>query len=120
MTKRVARKPSTALHYTVLGLLLIPCGFVFALGLFLCLTIVGIVPGAALMVASAVPLAAENMRYIQKRRRWEMLEEGPTKFRTGRGKSNQVLMKMDANIEYEYDPDLDEMVPVKKPWVTEN
>jgi hypothetical protein len=82
------------------------------------MTIVGIGPGAALILASGLPIAAESNRYIKRKLAWERSkeDEGPEKFRTGRGKSKAILVKLGEGIEYEYDPDLDMMVPIEKPW----
>lgn len=120
MTKRVVRKPSLVAHLLLMTLLMIPAATLFGLGLFLCITVVGIPVGIPLMVAGGAIIAWESNRYVKAKRAWEIKEMGPEKFRTGRGKGNQVLIKMDANIEYEYDPESDTMVPVKKPWVTDN
>jgi hypothetical protein len=119
MTNKVVRKPSITMHYTLFTLYLIPSALIFATGLVLCLTIVGIAPGAALIVASGIPIAAESNRYIKRKLAWDKVQKngGPEKFRTGRGKSNVVLVKLGEGIDYEYDPALDIMVPIQKPWV---
>jgi hypothetical protein len=120
MTKKIVRKPSVLAHVFLMTLYLIPAMVLMAGGIFLCVTIVGIAPGMVLIGLAGVPLAAESRRYIKRKVAWELHEEGPEKFRTGRGKGGRALVKLHPNIEYEYDPETDDMVPVKKPWVTEN
>jgi hypothetical protein len=89
-----------------------------AVAILLCCTIVGIAPGVALMGFTGAVVAAESQRYIKRQVAWEMSEKGAERFREGRGKRNAVLIKLDADVEeYEYDPDLDQMVPIEKPWV---
>lgn len=122
MSNKVVKKPSIYVHYMLLMLYMIPCAFVFGVGLFLILTIVGIAPGTLLMGLAAIPITAESNRYILRKRAWEIEQdkiEGPERFRKGRGKSNQIIVKLGDLEEYEYDPALDQMVPVEKPWVTE-
>lgn len=123
MTKRIVKKPSLLLHVTLSALAIVAMLPVTAAGLVLTLTIVGIVPGFALMMASAVPFTLEQQRYIKKRVAWKSSQEEPEgaeRFRKGRGKRNQVLQTLDDSLDYEYDPVLDDMVPVKRPWITED
>lgn len=121
MTNKIVRKPSLTVHMVLFGLYLIPSMVMFAAGLILCMTIVGIAPGAALIVLSGIPIAAESHRYIMRKLAWQRSneDEGPERYRTGRGKRNAILIKLGEGVEYEYDPDLDAMVPIAKPWVTE-
>jgi len=121
VTKKIVRKPSMAVHLTLMVVYFIVGMPVVLVGIILCLSIVGIAPGIFLFGLAGVLPAAEQMRWIKRKVAWEIHNEdqGPDKYK-GRGKSGQVQIAMAANIEYEYDPDLDMMVEVKKPWITNN
>jgi len=121
MTEKLVRKPSVLLHCCLFTIYMLPCMILFGTGLFLCLTIIGIAPGMALMALAGVPIAAESNRYIKRRVAWKMQQAPIEEYKQGkhskRGKHQRPNVKMDPYLDYEYDPVLDEMVQIKKPWV---
>src|SRR6266498_589409 len=109
------RRPSRTLHVVLCCIHLSYGVPLFAVGLFLCCTIIGIPVGAPLMVLSGVGLAYEQKRRVEALIKYErQISGGPA---TKPGKRNQILQKLDfEGYTYEYDPDLDRMVPIEKPW----
>jgi uncharacterized membrane protein len=110
------RRPSLAWHVVLMVTYLIPAMALAGIGLFLCLTIVGIVPGVFLMVLSGAPIAYEVNRYGKKMDAWREEQRGEERFRTGRGKAGKPNLVLVKDLDYEYDPVLDTMVLREKPW----
>jgi hypothetical protein len=113
---KASKKPSFWLHALLLCTYAIPSMVLAGAGLLLCLTIVGIVPGVFLIGLSGILVAYEVNRYGKKKDAWKLRQQGAHRFDTGRGKAGRVNVVLVEDLEYEYDPVLDDMVPREKPW----